>query len=180
MIWTGLPSGSRNVANRANPPTSPMCSSNRRAPPSRSQRAASRSSTRKTAVPLRRCGLVLGAVQREADRPRVELGPRVAVAAHRRQAHDVAVERDRRVHVADPVVDVVEVADGHAAGTRRSARPEDLRLLRLELLLGEHALGAEVGEALELGRTRRDGRGPAARPAAAEHPRVWLSVSPCW
>src|SRR5919109_1323993 len=50
MICTTLPSGSRKLANRPYPSTSPTCSSNSAPLASRAAREASRSSTRNTAV----------------------------------------------------------------------------------------------------------------------------------
>ena len=88
--------------------------------------------------------------RRQTDRTGLELGPFVAVAADQREPHHVAIEGHRRVHVTRPVVDVVDRAD------QRSALTQDLRLLGLELVLGEDASGAKVGEPLELGRGRWD------------------------
>src|SRR5439155_15766201 len=50
----------------------------------------------------------------------VELGPVVAVAAGHGQAEDVAVERHRAIHVAGPVVDVVEPLHDHGRSLERS------------------------------------------------------------
>jgi hypothetical protein len=68
------------------------------------------------------------------------------------EADDVAVERDGAVHVARPVIDVIDAQEPHRS---RLAAAEDPGLLRLELVFGQHALRAEIGEPLELGGDRR-------------------------
>ena len=188
MICTGLPSGSRKVANRANPSTSPTNSSNAAPRCSRSQRRPVQIlDPERPPVAPAEAGAFVGPVQRQPDRSRLELGPLVPVATDERQPEHVAVEGHGGVHVAGPVVDVVDGAD-HApmvAGvrppvTRRSALAEDPGLLRLELLFGEDATSPEVGETLELGGGRgrtRGGRTGVAWPLARS--RVW-SASLSW
>ena len=54
---------------------------------------------------------VIGPVQRQPDRPRIELGPALALAPDEREPDHIAEERHRGVHVTGPVVDLVQVAD---------------------------------------------------------------------
>ena len=200
MIWTGLPSGSRKVANAREPLdlADVVVERRRRAP--RASSASRRD--RRPEAPRCRSRDGSSSVPCSANRtgPAVQLGPLVAVATHQREADDVGVERDRATHVAGPVVDVVDDHGPdatHPPGLARggSALAEDLRLLRLELVLGQHPVGAQLGQTLELGRRARrarrrrrgaggaeDGAGAASAGDAARSPWYmrFLFISPWW
>src|ERR687891_745268 len=109
MSWTALPSGSLNEANRANPSTSPRCSSNGAPRPASSPR-------------LHRAPFD-GPVQGQPYRAGVELGPVRPVATEEAQPHHVPVELHGPIHVGHPVVHVVEEHLRPPPGPRRTPLP---------------------------------------------------------
>ena len=97
-------------------------------------------------------------VEREPDAPCLELGPIAPRPAREGEPHDLGVEPHGSLHVAGPVVDVID-GPQHAeivtepprrAGTRGQDRSEDLRLLRGELFVGQDPVGVQAGETLQL------------------------------
>src|SRR5437762_387161 len=60
-------------------------------------------------------------MQREPNGTGVELRPLAALTADQPESDDVGVERDRAIHVARPVVDVVDRADHRRDATGRGS-----------------------------------------------------------
>ena len=71
---------------------------------------------------VRRGPALAGAVEPEADRTGVELGPFVAMTAHHVETHGIAIEGNGPIHVAHPEPHVVHAREVHPPAPSSFAR----------------------------------------------------------